>query len=426
MTSDIDRVLSQIDKEELADLVLAICNVDAPSGHERAAGEFIEGWLRQEGFKTRVLGLVPERPNVVGTRKGTGGGYSLLFNSHMDTFPSEQEVWSRRDCKEPMDHGAWREGDMLWGMPVVNDRGPMACFLTAARAIKKAGIALKGDLLLTTVSGELGREPVDEFQGPVYADHDIGARYMVAHGAVADYALVAECTDFHVTWLEAGRAVYKITLFTVRSFGGPFLKRPYTVEKNPNAVIPMARLIEKLEDWALTYEQKHTYVCPAGTLIPKVSIGAVRGGSPYFTYLSSELASVYVELWTPPNLDVLAMKSELENLVHSLGMEGKVELTAFRRGHEAQNIDRLLQAIDQAHGRLFNKKVETVVGPICSMWRDVNVFNEAGIPAATYGPGVLQNLVLQANRGLSLESLYQTAQVYATVALDICNQEKKA
>lgn len=422
MVTDVDRVLAQIDKEELADLAITVGNIDSPPGQERQMGEFVETWFQREGFKTKVLSLMPERPNVVGTLNGSGGGYSLLFNSHMDTGPSEHDVWMRRDPLRPIDHQAWREGDVLRGYSVVNDKGPMTCFLIAAKAIKKAGITLKGDLLLTAVSGEIEWEPVDEFRAPQWLSHEFGARFIVTHGAIADYALVAEGTNFCLTWLEAGKAIFKVTVFgDSPGLYSPYLKRPYDPEKNPNAILRMTRLIDRIEDWALQYEGKYRYECAGGTLIPKVNIGAIRGGAPYNPGRTPELCSIYVDMRTAPGQDILVIKTELEELVQSLGLEGEVDLFTSLPGYEAQNIERLAQAIERAHNKLFDNKLQPVVGPECSMWRDINVFNEVGIPAATYGPAAGAG---EGNYYVHLDNLYRAAQVYAMVALDLCNQEK--
>ena len=55
------------------------------------------------------------------------------------------------------------------------------------------------------------------------------------------------------------------------------------------------------------------------------------------------------------------------------------------------------------------------------MWRDLNVFNEVGIPALTYGPRAATHSY---KRALTIDSLYQAARVYARTAVDLCNQEK--
>ena len=67
MVTDIDRILAEIDRDELVDLVLALGNIDSPPGQEKEVAEFVESWLQREGFKTRVLSLLEDRPNVVGT-----------------------------------------------------------------------------------------------------------------------------------------------------------------------------------------------------------------------------------------------------------------------------------------------------------------------------------------------------------------------
>src|SRR5256885_15881551 len=115
----------------------------------------------------------------------------------------------------------------------------MATWLLAAKAIKDSGVKLKGDLVLMAVVGEIGLEPVDEFQPPQYVAKEAGTRYAITHGGVADYALVSEGTDFGIVGVEAGKAVFKISvvggdlpLFT------PYIQRPGADGKNTSAISP--------------------------------------------------------------------------------------------------------------------------------------------------------------------------------------------
>jgi hypothetical protein len=55
------------------------------------------------------------------------------------------------------------------------------------------------------------------------------------------------------------------------------------------------------------------------------------------------------------------------------------------------------------------------------MWRDINAFNEVGIPAMTYGP---RSRALGGKRALPIESLYQAALLYARIAIDLRDQRK--
>jgi acetylornithine deacetylase/succinyl-diaminopimelate desuccinylase-like protein len=92
---------------------------------------------------------------------------------------------------------------MLVGEGICNDKGPMAAFLIAAKAIKRSGHSLKGDLLLSAAVTETGGEPCDDDPpGRFIESKEIGARFLITHGGVADYALVAEGTGFGLVWVE--------------------------------------------------------------------------------------------------------------------------------------------------------------------------------------------------------------------------------
>jgi acetylornithine deacetylase/succinyl-diaminopimelate desuccinylase-like protein len=298
----------------------------------------------------------------------------------------------------------------------------MACFLIAAAAIKRAGITLKGDLLLTAVSGEIEWTPVDEFQPPRYLSYEVGTRFMATHGVIADYVLVAENTQFQFGPMEAGRALFKVTLLGGPALYAPYINRPYPLGKDPNAIVQMGKLVDRIEDWALTYEKKNTYTGPSGTLVPKVNIGAIRGGAPYFTAITPEVCSLYLDIRTVPGQDVLAIQADLEEMIKSLRLEAEVDLFLFLRGYEAPNIDRLAEAVKSAHRKCFQDDLKIVNGPRASMWRDTNVFNELGIPAASYGPGSGRGP--GGTLGIPLDDLCRAAEVYVRVALDICNQTK--
>ena len=58
------------------------------------------------------------------------------------------------------------------------------------------------------------------------------------------------------------------------------------------------------------------------------------------------------------------------------------------------------------------------------MWRDVNVFNEVGIPSVCYGPPRQKDPYSGAgNRAMKIDDLVTAAKVYALCALEICGIE---
>jgi len=166
----------------------------------------------------------------------------------------------------------------------------------------------------------------------------------------------------------------------------PFLSRPYTRERQPNAILRAVPLLEALEEWALGYEERNRYECPGGTVVPRVNIGAIRGGEPWMILTNPEVCMLYLEIRTAPGQDGGAIRHELRELLERCGLEGRVEQFLNRAGYEAQGIEPLAGALDEAHRFEFDTECEIAASPETSMWRDHNVYNEMGIPALTYGP----------------------------------------
>jgi acetylornithine deacetylase/succinyl-diaminopimelate desuccinylase-like protein len=418
------RVLDHIDVDELVKVALDLGNIDSPTGSEGPVGEYVHDWLTRQGFAARKVALVPERPNVVGTLPGSGHGLSLVFNSHMDTTIHKDEIWTTRHAADPVFHSAWREGDVLVGNGICNDKGPMATWLLAAKAIRDSGVTLRGDLVLMAVVGEIGLEPVDEFQPPAYLAKEAGTRYAITHGGVADYALVAEGTDFGLVGVEAGKAFFKITVFGHDlPIYTPYITRPTPIEKNPNAILRMAPLLRRIDEWAYEYEQKNRYECAGGVIVPRVNVGAIRGGVPYKITKTVQQCAIYVDVRITPVQNPLDVREELRRLVADCGLAGEVELYVYRPAYEADatRVQPLAGAITRAHEAVLGTAPRPAAPPFSSMWRDINCFNEMRIPAITYGPGIS---VGGGNFGMRIADLVTASKLYALTALDLCNQER--
>jgi acetylornithine deacetylase/succinyl-diaminopimelate desuccinylase-like protein len=411
-----DSVLSRIREDELVELALHISNVEGPAGEEGEAGQAIFDWLAESGFDPMRIGMFEDRFNVFAELPG-GDGPAFAFNSHIDTWMRRDDHLIFRDPQHPDYHSGREEGELLIGNPVVNDRGPMSAFIIAAKAIRDAGVPLRGSIYLTMVAGEIGQEPVDEFQGKRYLSKEVGARYLVNHSPRASVCLCAEATGFKKGWVEAGKAFHKITVYGGKALYTPYLSRPYAAEEQPNAIIRALPLVARLEEWALDYERRHTYEGPGGTVVPRVNIGAVRAGQPWMLLQNPELCMIYLDIRTVPGQDSARITHELRALLAELGLEGRVEQFLNRPGYEAEGIEPLSEALDEAHRSEFGEECGIASSPECSMWRDHNVFNEVGIPALTYGPPGVAGAGTFAVRK---EDLLHTARVYALTALAMC------
>ncbi len=417
-----EEVLRRIDRKELIELALALGNIDSPTGNEGAAGQYVYDWLERHDWQPRKYALVESRFSVAASLDGDGSGYSLIFNSHLDTTLRPDAVWSARDPKDPLYHSAWIDGEEIFGDGVVNDKGPMAAFLIAAKAIREAGIPLKGDLIVSAVAGEISREPVEEFQGWPYLSKDLGARFMVTHGVVADFALVAEGTGFGIVGVEPGKAHFKVTVYSDQPrYYTPYLPRPTDMISAPNAIVRTAAVIGAFEVWAYDYQKRHTYESDTGTIVPKASVNAIRSGYPFNLTSTPQLCSFYVDTRIPPALNPLDVRNELRELLRRMGVSGTVELFVYRPGFATRGADRLIETIRRCHGQVFSTPPQTVSPAVSSMWRDSNAFNELGIPAVNYGP---RSAAHASRKSFKIEDLVNAAIVYARIALDLCRQER--
>jgi len=282
MREMVEEVLGRIEdaREDIAELAVRLGSVYGPVGMEQATAEEVAAWYRENRMPSQVVELIEGRANAVSRLEGTGEGRSILFNAHLDTEASGPDFDNLMNVQDPNRLGGWREGDRLFGHTILNDRGCMALFMIAGRAIKDAGAALKGDVILTSVAGETGQAPVDEYKGLRFEGKGFGSSYLVQHGVRADYALVAETTNFAMCWYNCGAIYYKVTVRGQNMYT-PRLIRNEELIDHPNAIVKAASVIQAIERWAIEFEAKRTGPTPCGEVRPKAQVGAIRGGIPW-------------------------------------------------------------------------------------------------------------------------------------------------
>ncbi|MBV9918159.1 MAG: M20/M25/M40 family metallo-hydrolase, partial [Solirubrobacterales bacterium] len=184
-----ENVIARIDERRLVDTACSYVSTPSPTGSEEAMAETVRAAFEDTGLTVTWQEVEDGRPNVIGTLDGAGGGASLMFNGHMDTSYSGRESHLRHIIGFQPD-AVVKEG-RIYGLGISNMKGALACYLEAVRAIKDAGLKLRGDVIIACVVGEIEKTQWgEEFRGREYRGYATGSRHLPVHGGIADMCIL--------------------------------------------------------------------------------------------------------------------------------------------------------------------------------------------------------------------------------------------
>jgi acetylornithine deacetylase/succinyl-diaminopimelate desuccinylase-like protein len=168
---------------------IALTEIPAPPFKEEARAKAYLEMFRQRGLSDVEI---DEEGNVLGLRKGTGGGGLVIVSAHLDTvFPEGTDVKVRR------------EGEKLHAPGIGDDSAGLAAQLSLIDAMKSGNIRTKSDILFV---GTVGEEGLGDLRG---------VRHLFNKGkykgrAKAFFSLDGTGTDSVVTG-GAGSKRYRVT-----------------------------------------------------------------------------------------------------------------------------------------------------------------------------------------------------------------------
>ena len=161
----IDQAVESLRTEAL-ELIQTLVRIPTLPGFEKGAQDVVAARMEAMGLAMDIWDPVdPElqahpayvpsdfpytgRPNVVGLWKGRGGGKSLIFNGHVDVVPTGEEgKWT---------HSPW-SGDFsegrIYGRGSADMKAGCVVNLMVVKALQKAGLRLKGNVVLESVVDE--------------------------------------------------------------------------------------------------------------------------------------------------------------------------------------------------------------------------------------------------------------------------------
>lgn len=204
-----ERVLNAIDVDAMLRYLCELVAVPSLDGEETAAQEHVAAQMERCGLQVDVWDLDFDRLRqhpafsmeaerkqglgVVGLMGKDSGGRSLIFNGHVDVVPSGDEgAWHYAPWQGTITDGR------VYGRGAADMKGGLCCALFAAKALRDAGVRLKGGLIVESVIGE--------------EDGGVGTLAAVLRGYRADGAVVAEPTELIVAPAQAGALNFRVTV----------------------------------------------------------------------------------------------------------------------------------------------------------------------------------------------------------------------
>jgi acetylornithine deacetylase/succinyl-diaminopimelate desuccinylase-like protein len=394
------------DTDELVELAVDLARAPSPHGHERrVAGEVLR-WLDREELDGWLQPITAGSCNVVARLRGRGTGRSLMLNAHLDTGPP-----STAD-PAPAADPAWHDDGTLYGGGLVNDKAQLAAIMVAFRAVARCGATLAGDLWLTGTAFETGRPSLPGRSGIDRPGEGFGAFWLVNRGVLADYALVAETSGFGVVEVEAGAATITVTLRGRHTYTPRLERDPATGRARDSALLAIGETVDVVEAWAAGYEQRARAVIDGHEVAPRAQVVGVEGGPAVVT--------IELDVRLAPGADPRPVVDDVERTLAAEGIVAGVQLVQWSRGHLARGSGDLRDALVASHRCVHG--VDPPRPPVAetSMWRDMNAFNEVGMPALCYGPPRRSDPFSEAgDRALDVRDLVAATKAYALTALRI-------
>ncbi len=298
-----------------------LTEVPSPTGDERAVAELASRYLRDAGLDAWYQPMDDRRGNAIGRLAGAGAGPTLLLCAPIDTAftgnPAEDCPGVGLELPDQLRPRASIQDGNIVGLGAENPKGFAACVVGAAEAVRRAGVPLRGDVLVGLFGGSM---PIDQRPGPPShgAGLQTGCAYMLQKGVRGDFAILAK-PGYAVAWESAGMCWFRIRVLGKLSYTGVRHLLPYA-----NPIVAAAKVVEGLEAWFPEYTARNTTELVA----PQGAIGAIEGGWSYKPAFTPAVCTLYVDLRTAPSADPMDVGAQLGQALAAIqAVHPEIELT---------------------------------------------------------------------------------------------------
>jgi acetylornithine deacetylase len=403
-----DRILAEVREDEIVSMACDVINIPSPTGEELAMAQYMQSALQKLGLFVTWQEVEDSRANVVGRWIGSGGGKNVMFNGHMDTSNTGREEFLTGIGYKP--HAVLKDG-FLYGLGIYNMKGALVCYTHAVKALQRAGVRLKGDVIVAAVAGEIEKTQWGEFKGREYRGYGFGTHYLVNHGVLPDMCILGEPTDMHVVLEHFGSMWVRI------SCTGNYVHTAFCEGREEmNSVRRMYELMGPIMKWIGEWEKNAAH----GGKKAIVNIGGIRGGHPWRVSRTPEKADIFLDVRVPPTIHMNEARRHVQTLFLELekkhpdwGLEFETYVSV--PGARISEEHEMIKAIDANHERIMGKRPERETVVWCS---DASVLSRYGIETVNYGPS--SGPRDKEGEKVQIKTLVDITKIYALTAAELC------
>ena len=406
MSDPVKLAVGTVPKQEVIDRTMEIIRIPSYWGihnQETEAAEYLKAMFDSEGIESWIDPLEEGRSNILAKLPGSGGGRTLMLCGHTDTVPPY-------DMECATDPYIDREGK-LHGRGASDMKGPDIVMAFALIALKRAGIALKGDLIFAGVADEEG--------------HSLGAIDIVEKGYKADAVIIGEPTGKDkISIARKGLEWIDLKFKGLKVHGG-------MQDKGINAIEMANRFITVIYgELAPKLKERVSDIPMFGH--STVNLGRIEGGDQPSTVAGECLLQID-RRWMPGIETFESMWQEIQDIIDRLHAEderfqcemGIHKESKMKEGYvhlpAVQDINSDIVQITKRNAEKAIGHAPEVVGSVGG-WDDTGVLKGyGGLDCITYGPG--DKLTCHSkNEYIDPDEMIEMLEAYIGTAIEFCGQ----
>ena len=404
----ISKIIAEVREEEIVAMSCDVINIPSPTGEELQMAQYMQQALQRLGLNVTWQEVEEGRANVVARWAGLGGGKNLMFNGHMDTSNTGREDFLTGIGYKP---SAVVKNGLIYGLGIYNMKGALVCYTHAVKALQRAGVTLKGDVIIAAVAGEIEKTQWGEFKGKEYRGYGYGTHYLVNHGVLPDMCILGEPTDMHVVLEHFGSMWVRI------SCTGIYVHTAFCEGREEmNSIRRMYELMDAVMKWIANWEKNASH----GGKKALVNLGGIRGGHAWRASRTPEKTDLFLDVRVPPTIpmsearrNIQQMFFELEKKHPDWGLEFETYVSV--PGARISEEHEMIKVIDANHEQIMGKRPEREVVTWCS---DASVLSRYGIETVNYGPSSGPRDT--EGEKVQIKTLVDITKIYALTAAELC------